>query len=106
MLDIETNLLLALGQVEEASKRSDEVQRLLESAPYPFGPEKYNFTHSRVLRALDREAEADDYLYRAYERVKLVANNTRDGELRQSWLENVKVNREILEACKERGIHD
>jgi hypothetical protein len=36
--------------------------------------------------------------------VMLVAINTKDEELRRSWLENVKVNQEILEAYAERGI--
>ena len=52
--------------------------------------------HARVLRALGRGDEADGYLRRAYERVMLVASKLHDEGLRQSWLENVPDNREIV----------
>ncbi len=59
---------------------------------------------SRVYRANNRIAEADDYLQQAYERVMLVASKTKDDDRRKSYLENVKENREILRAAHERGI--
>jgi hypothetical protein len=62
------------------------------------------FTHSRVLRALGQEAEADEYLRRAYDRVMLVSGKTTDPALQKSWLENAQTNREILAACAERGM--
>jgi hypothetical protein len=62
----------------------------------PIGPEGVFLAHSRALRAAGREAESDDYLRRAHERVMLVASKTQDETLRRGWLENVRVNREIL----------
>jgi hypothetical protein len=53
-----------------------------------------------VRRPCDRRngqrAEAKDYLHRANERVRLVAEQTDDPELRRSWLEDVPTNREII----------
>ena len=57
-----------------------------------------------ALRALDHDTEADEHLQRAHERVMRVADKTIDPALRQSWLENVRVNREILAACETRGL--
>ncbi len=48
--------------------------------------------------------ETDDYLRQAYERVMLVAGNTKDDDLRQSYLENVSENREILKEAKAWGL--
>jgi hypothetical protein len=45
--------------------------------------------------------EADEHLKLAYDRVMLVADNTKDQGLRMSWLENVLVNHEILAAYRE-----
>jgi DNA-binding SARP family transcriptional activator len=42
-------------------------------------------------------------LRQAYERVMLVAGNIQDDDLRRSYLENVRENREILKAAKARG---
>ena len=83
---------------------STEGLRMMESDPARLWAEHRHFTHSRILRTLGREAEADEHLKHAYEHVMLVAGNTQDQELRRSWLENVKVNREILVACAQRGI--
>jgi hypothetical protein len=41
--------------------------------------------------------EGDEDRLRAYERVMLVASKTTDPELKRSWLENVEVNRQIVE---------
>ena len=97
-------LYLALGEADEALQCSTRGLQLMESNPSPWWPERRYFTHSRILRALGQEAEADMHLKRAYDRVMLVAGNTKDQELRRSWLENVQVNREILEMCIQRGI--
>lgn len=86
---------LLLGAPEAALAASTEA---LSVRMTDFGSSFFNFhfTHSRALRAVGRTAEADDYLRRAYERVVLVANNTKDETLRRSWLENVRDNREIV----------
>jgi tetratricopeptide (TPR) repeat protein len=103
-LEVVAALCLELGLLDEAMRYSIEMIEMGEINPSPYMPERRFFIHSKILRALGQDQDADEYLHRAYKRVMLVANNLSDEELRSSWLENVQVNREILEACTERGI--
>jgi tetratricopeptide (TPR) repeat protein len=103
-LDLVARLYLALGQPEKSAEYSSEAMDLMGIIPSTTRPEVKLFTHAMALEGLDREDEAEEYLKKAYDRVMLVADNTKDEELRQSWLENVKVNREILETSAKRGI--
>ena len=103
-LEVAADLCFELGKLDEALRYSKETIEMAEINPSPYMPERRFFIHSKVLRALGHDSEADDYLQRAYERVLLVADNIFDEEMRRGWLENVKINREILEACGERGI--
>jgi tetratricopeptide (TPR) repeat protein len=89
-------LHLALGDAElalESSNKAMQPDMLLGEGCWL---EQYYLTHARVLRALGRDAEADDYLQRAYERVMLVASKIQDETLRRGWLENIPDNREIV----------
>ncbi len=88
--------------LDAALARSEEVMKLV--AAWPAQPEAYLYTHSRALRAVGHKAEADAHLRRAYERVMRVASTTKEESLRRSWLENVRVNREILAEWAARGI--
>jgi len=101
--EIAAALHLALGEVDEALRCSMQGLQMMKSDPAPWWPERRHFTHSRILRSLGRDKEADEYLKHAYDRVMLVANNTKDQGLRRSWLENVQVNREILDVWANRG---
>ena len=65
-------------------------------------PEQIHFHHSRALRVNGKEAEADDYLRQAYERMMMVAGNIKDEDLRRSYLENVRDNREIQATYQEK----
>jgi len=103
-LDIAARLCLALGEPGEALKCSTEVVRLMDADPTLWAVEQLLWTRSRVLRALGREAEADECLRRAYDRVMLVAGKTQDGTLQRSWLENVRENQEIVTETKRRGL--
>ncbi|MBN1485139.1 MAG: protein kinase [Chloroflexia bacterium] len=94
-------LHLALGQVDEAWVISSGAMRM--ASKWPFMLEEYLHTHFQVLQAAGRQEEADVYLQRAYERVLLVANNTEDKGLRQSWLKDVWLVREILAAIEAKG---
>jgi predicted ATPase/class 3 adenylate cyclase len=88
---------LVLGEVEQALESSSKSVRPTElRGEHYYCVERFYLTHARVLRALGRGAEADEYLRRAYDRVMLVASKTQDETLRQSWLENVPDNREIV----------
>jgi tetratricopeptide (TPR) repeat protein len=92
----EARLYLALGALEQALETSSKVMQDIAFFGEGYLSEQSHLTHARILRALGRDAEADDYLQRAYERVMLVASKTQDEALRQSWLENVAENREIV----------
>jgi predicted ATPase len=85
---------LALGQNDAALASSTAAVE--QAARLPIESEAVFLAHSRALQAAGREAESDDYLRRAYQRVMLVAEKTQDDALRQGWLENVRVNREIM----------
>jgi tetratricopeptide (TPR) repeat protein len=102
-LDVSARLHLALGQPEKAFAESCQAMKLLETHPWLPKPQYHLYTHSLVLRALGRHDEAHGYLQRARERVMYVAANMSDGALRWGWLENVRVNREILEEWQESG---
>ncbi|HEY48379.1 MAG TPA: protein kinase [Anaerolineae bacterium] len=103
-LEVVASLCLELGMLDEALTYSKETIEMAEINPSSYMPERRFFIHSKILRALDQEQEADEYLQRAYHRMMHVANNFSDEELRNSWFENVRMNREILEASAERGI--
>ena len=94
--DVAARLHLALGDVEQAEQCSSRAVDLIEEPAARWNPEEVWLTHSRVLRAKGHQAEADGYLQRAYDRVMLVASKTTDPVLKQSWLENVPDNREIV----------
>jgi len=103
-LEAMATLCLEMGKLEKALRYSKENIEMAEADPSPYMPERRFFIHSKILRALGQDQDADEYLHRAYERVMLVASNLSDEENRNSWLENVRINREILEASAERGI--
>jgi hypothetical protein len=86
------------GEVHAEAALVNTTEAIELAARWPSTPESYLYTHSRALRAMGREVEADETLRRAYEQVMLVASKTRDESLRLSWLENVRINREILSA--------
>jgi hypothetical protein len=67
---------LALGDVQQALASSSKAVHAMETYGEWSGAERYYLTRARVLRALGRDAEADEYLRRAYERVMLVASKT------------------------------
>jgi tetratricopeptide (TPR) repeat protein len=103
-LNLAARLCLVIGHIEKSVEFSLEAIEIMQIIPNFHDPEVAFFNHARALHGLGREDEAKRYFQQAFDRVMLVANNTMDEGLRRSWLENVKVNREILEACAEEGI--
>jgi DNA-binding SARP family transcriptional activator len=95
-LDVRARLHLALNQPEQAFADSSQIMQLLESNPWLPRPQNHLHTHFLALNALGRKTEAEPYLQRAYERVMFVSEKFADDALRQSWLGNVQVNREIV----------
>ena len=67
-------------------------------------PEIFLWMASQVYRANNQPEKADEFLRKAYQRVMLVAGKIHDEDLRNSYLENVKDNREILKEAQVRGI--
>jgi eukaryotic-like serine/threonine-protein kinase len=96
-LDLEARLLLDLGDVAAALECSSETVQLVDKLKRTGSPDQFFFTHSRVLRASGREQEADDYLKRAHDYLMQIANKLSDKDLRQSFLTQVRYNREIIE---------
>jgi tetratricopeptide (TPR) repeat protein len=93
---LQTAAWIALSQnrPERALAYSEEAMRIF--AAQPVRPEGYEYVHVLALWANGREEEAQPYLERAYQRVMLVAGQTRDPDLRAGWLENVYINRQII----------
>lgn len=88
---------LARHEPAAALASSSEALRVWLNLWYvEFDSEKFYLAHALALRANGREAEADEYLQKAYDRVTLVADNTKDETLRRGWLANIHENREIV----------
>jgi tetratricopeptide (TPR) repeat protein len=102
--EMAARIYVALGDYENALKHTTEMLEVMEFVPRPRDPQIKHYTHAMALYGLGRHEEGDEYLNMARERVMSVAGNIKDDELRRGWLENVKINREILKVCAERGI--
>lgn len=100
-------LTLGLGQAAQALGYSTSAIRLLESSPLALThmPEQILYAHACALRANGREADADEYLRRACERVTLVADGLDDESLRRSWMENVHANRAMMREGEGRNLN-
>jgi len=94
---LQTAALIALScdQFEKALAFSEESIRIFSGMPVK--PDGYEYVHACALWANERNDEAADFLERAYQRIMLVARNIQNEDLRRSWLENVRLNREIIE---------
>jgi hypothetical protein len=93
------DLHLALGETEAAL--ADSTAAMATMGALPFARERCLYTHARALGAAGRAVEAQDYLAQAHERVLMVARLTENLEWRRSWLEEVRINREIMAAWQE-----
>ena len=90
----------ALTSIEKAISVYEENQVWLSFHP----PEYLFILASQVYRVNHQTDKADEYLRRAYERLMLAEGNIKDDDLRNSLLENVRWNREILAEAKTYGI--
>lgn len=88
-------LHLALDQPAEALAHSAAALKLAET--WPALPETVLWTHSRALRAAGFAAEARAYLTQAQATIQHVAAQTANPALRESWLANVWVNRQVAD---------
>jgi tetratricopeptide (TPR) repeat protein len=72
---------------------------------FGWSPPEYLFsTASQIYRANQQIDKADEYLNKAYARLMLAVGNIKDDNLRDSFLENVRWNRQILAEAKSHGI--
>ena len=94
MLHVGALLDLALENSSQALARTTEMMKL--AATLPSIPENYLLAHARALRGCGQEVEAALHLEQAYQRVIQITGKLKDPRRRKSWLERVKVNREIL----------
>ncbi len=85
---------LAHNHPEKALAYSQEAMDLF--ADDPVKPEGYQYVHVCALWANGRDEEANTLLEQAYQRVMQVAGLIQDEAFRQSWLEDVPVNRQIV----------
>ena len=109
-MTISAQLHLALFEIDGdrthldlAFENSSKAVQLPEKEIEACHLDDYCYTHARVLIALGRHDEVEPYLRKAFDRVIQVANNIEDEHLRQSWLENVVIHREILAEASSRG---
>jgi tetratricopeptide (TPR) repeat protein len=97
---------LAHAQLNEYGKAlncSSQAVQILEGGQHYEYPHEIYFNHFQVLSALDRGAEALAYLQKAYDEVMRRAEKIKSDVQRRSFLENVKLNREILQAYQDRA---
>jgi eukaryotic-like serine/threonine-protein kinase len=96
-----TRLHLDLNEIEAALVCG--AKAVTTYANLNFVDEASHWGYARALRTAGRTPEADEQLRLAYARVRLVADCTRNEALRRGWLENIRVNREILKDWEATG---
>jgi predicted ATPase/DNA-binding SARP family transcriptional activator len=90
---------LQLKNLPEALACSSEALGLLEGGQMCATPQEVYFHHCEILSAhADRRAEARVYLQKAYDEVMRRAEKITERESRESFLKNVPINRQILQA--------
>jgi len=89
---------LGVNENEQALACSTQAIQMLEGGQTCEGPQEVYFNHFKVLSAHGRDEEAKKYLQKAYDEVMQRAEKIQNSEFRESFLKNVKTNREILEA--------
>jgi len=97
-------LYRSLGQAEQALAASSQGIALAETLASADQSEIYFFVHALALYDAGQLESARVALRRAYERLRLVADQLQDENLQQSWLESVTINRDILLAWQEWGL--
>lgn len=89
---------LALGDVEKASASSRAAIKRLDQLGHLQSPQitiaEIYYTHSRILAALGQSPQS--YRQKAYDEIIHRANMIEDVQLRQNFLYNVPLNREIV----------
>ncbi|MGQ9630626.1 MAG: ATP-binding protein [bacterium] len=94
-----------LGDFEGARRYSERAIRSLSAGRKSTLPEQeLYFNHYKILSSTEETKEdALEFLRRAHDLVLDLASKIADAELRRSFLENVRVNREIISAIRARA---
>ncbi len=92
-----------LNEQENALECSSQAIQILDRGQHYEYPHEIYFNHFKILSAFDRETEALTYLQKAYDEVMRRAEQIASDEQRRSFLENVKLNREIVQAYHTRA---
>jgi predicted ATPase/DNA-binding SARP family transcriptional activator len=88
-----------LGELRLALEFSARGIKLLEAQQgIIFDAPTFYFYHSQILRANQQTEEAQAYLKKAYDGLQRAAKQIQDKALRQRFLENVRINRAIIQA--------
>ncbi|MFN4218754.1 MAG: ATP-binding protein [Candidatus Bipolaricaulia bacterium] len=96
---------LGLGELSLALECSTRAMQVLEAQHGMISQaQRFYFTHYQILQANGRTDEAKVYLQRAYDEVCRVASQIQEDVLRASFLQNVPINREILQAFGHRPL--
>ncbi|MBN1147161.1 MAG: AAA family ATPase [Anaerolineales bacterium] len=93
---------LGLGETETAVELSSQALRLLEEQKDVEEVQQIYLNHHRVLAASENPAAAG-YLQKAYETMMNRAKRIENEETRRSYLEQVRVNREIAALLQKAG---
>lgn len=94
---------LRLSKMKEALTCSTQAIQFLEGGQAYEHPHELYFNHFKILSAYSRGEEAQVYLRKAYEIVRQRAESIHDPLVRQSFLKNIKLHREIMALCSPQG---
>jgi hypothetical protein len=99
VLGIAAWLLLELGQPADALANSQRAMDMLAEHPVLWirAPEQLLYLHSRALRFNQQIDLANHYLRQAHERLMVVHDSLQQAAHQRSWLENVRLNRMLLD---------
>jgi DNA-binding SARP family transcriptional activator/Tfp pilus assembly protein PilF len=95
---------LGLGERESALHDSTRAIQMLEGGQIRENPQEIYLNHFKILCAHGRDAEAMDYLKKAYDAVMQCAERLKAPKARESFLKNVKTHREIIKEYRARAL--
>jgi tetratricopeptide (TPR) repeat protein len=90
---------LGRGELDLSLKCSERAVSILEAEQgISTEAQRFYFTHYEILQANQRHGEARLYLQKAYEELHRTARQIREETLRTGFLENVRINHQIVQA--------
>ena len=115
-MDMKTSRMYALSwlafaeaKVENrkiAHAHIDSLEELFKVVPKPDQYIRISWNLYQVTSLLGNQEKASQYLERAYKEVIACAGKISDKAMRQSYLTNVKTNRDVVDAWTKLGSHE